>query len=133
MSSRDGFSLLEVLLAILILGISLTVYFGAANQGLSLIGAARNYERGRSYLNQLELREPLALEDLEEGTLSGSLTLDGERVEWNREISLVGPEEDELYELRTEVRWGEEQSESTLIWVHKASAEREGWIETPVE
>jgi type II secretory pathway component PulJ len=73
-SLRKRFSLLEVLLAVLILGLTLTVIFSSANQGLAVVTQARDYQISRGLLQELDLREPLDLEELEEGELRGSFT-----------------------------------------------------------
>jgi prepilin-type N-terminal cleavage/methylation domain-containing protein len=133
---RGGFTLLEVLLAVLILGMGLSVFFGAANQGLSVVESARVYEAGRSYLNLLDLRAPLDLENLEEGELTGDLEDNGVPFRWTRTVTAVGKEEDKFFHLLTRVEWGDSDapnSESTETYLHLPSALREDWVREPAE
>ena len=132
--SFAGFTLIEVLLAVVLLGVSLTVFLNAASASLEFIHEARNYERARTYFHLLELREPLDLENLEESRDSGSLDVDGpERVTWTRTVFQEGREEDEFFRILTEVQWGEGFRESTETYLHKPSAMEGGWVKEPAE
>jgi len=133
-SSKTAFTLLEVLLAVVLLGASLTVFLNAASTSLAFIHEAKNYERARNYFHLLELREPLDLENLEEGRDSGNLDVDGPgRVTWTRIITQVGKEGDEFFLIRTEVGWGEGFAESIETYLHKPTAMKDGWVEEPAE
>ncbi|MGA0332873.1 MAG: prepilin-type N-terminal cleavage/methylation domain-containing protein [Kiritimatiellia bacterium] len=136
-SSQSAFSLLEVLLAVLVLGIALTVFFSAANQGLAVAGQAREYQISRGLLAELELREPLDLEELEEGELQGSFSHpEYGRVTWTRSVRLEGEEEDRFYRIKTEISRGDGQTglrESTETFVHQPSAIRGGWVQEPFD
>jgi len=134
--NKSGFTLLEVLLAVLILGTTLTLFFSAANQGLDVVMDAWNYQQARTFLQQLELEEPLDLEALDEGEDSG--TLDGGdqgTVRWSRIVTYEGEEEDELFHIRTEVVWGREGEfrETVDTLIHRPSAIRGGWIQEPAD
>lgn len=133
---RSGFTLIEVLLAVVLLGVSLTIFLDAANQSLAFIADARDYERARTYLHLVDLREPLDLENLEEGEERGSLNVDGRhRIAWSREITSVGHEEDKLFHIRTEVSWGENHTfrESLETYLHLPSAREGGWVQEPAD
>jgi prepilin-type N-terminal cleavage/methylation domain-containing protein len=133
-SSKTAFTLIEVLLAVVLLGVSLTVFLNAASTSLAFIHEAQNYERARTYFHRLELLEPLDLEKLEEGRDRGSLDVDGpDRVSWSRTVTPVGKEEDELFKIRTEVRWGEGFTESIETYLHKPTAMEGGWVREPAE
>ncbi len=131
MNSRthSGFTLLEVLLAVFLLGMSLSIFFGAANQGLAVIAEARAFEQGREYLHLLELLAPLVPNTLEEGIEEGDFVApDGETVRWTRETTLAGPEGDGFYHLRNTVRWGDSgtpREETTETYLHQPTAQRE--------
>lgn len=135
--SRRGFTLLEVLLAVLVLGVSLTVFFGAANQGLSLVTQAQTYADARTLLNRLRLVEPIDFDEFEEGETGG--VFDGGdlgRVEWTRTVTLEGKEEDEFYRLETRIEWGQRTArheESTETFLHLPTAKEGGWVKEPVE
>jgi prepilin-type N-terminal cleavage/methylation domain-containing protein len=132
----NGFTLLEVLLAVVILGISLTVFLQAAGKGIAFVSDAQGYERSRTFLNRLDLEEPLDLENLEEGVERG--TLDGDddgTVRWTRTITIEGKEEDELYHIRSEVSWGRDilHEESVETLLHQPTAIQGGWVKEPVD
>ena len=133
MNSRRGFSLLEVLLAVLVLGIALTVFFSAANQGVGVAMQATEYQISRGLLHELELREPLDLENLEEGVTRDSFTQPAYgRVEWTRALTLAGTEEDQFYRLKTEITRGSGragQQESIETFIHQPSALRGVWVQ----
>ena len=134
--SVHGFTLVEVLLAIVLLGVSLTIFLDAANQSLAFISDARDYERARNYLQILELREPLDLENLEESRDGGTLNVDGPaRVAWTREVTEVGKEEDELFHIHTEVSWGRDSvfRESVDTYLHLPNARAGGWVREPAD
>lgn len=137
LSRNNGFSLLEVLLAVLVLGIALTVFFSAANQGLAVVAQAKEYQASRELLEELELREPLDLEDLDEGEIRGSFSHpEHGRVEWTRTLTLVGEEEDHFFRLKTEISRGDGQAglrETTESFIHKPSAMKSGWVKEPFD
>lgn len=134
---RDGFSLLEVLLAVLVLGISLSVFFSAANQGLAVVMQARDYQISREMLEELSLREPLDLEALEEGVTRGTFTNpEYGQVAWTRTVAIEGKEEDQFFRLTTEISRGEGQvakRESVETFIHQPSAIRGGWVQEPLD
>lgn len=134
---RRGFSLLEIMLAIVLLGIGLTVFFSAVNQGVLFAVTARDFHMYRQIHNELQLLEPLDIENLEEGVDSGSFQyLDSGTWRWQRELSTVGDEEDRLFHLRTQVwRQGDsaEDGESTETFIYQPDAQRGGWIEEPYD
>lgn len=133
----NGFSLLEVLLAILVLGIALTVFFSAANQGVAATLQAREYQTSREMLEELELREPLDLEEFEEGITRGTFrhSVHG-RVNWTRTVTIEGKEEDGFFRLTTKVSRGEDeavQEESIETFLHLPSATKGGWVKEPFD
>lgn len=137
MIKQAGFSLLEVLLAVLVLGIALTVFFSAANQGIGVVSRAREYQISRGLLNELALREPLDLEELEAGEFRGDFTHpDYGRVTWTRILTEVGGEDDRFFHLRTEISRGSGlagQQESMETFIHLPSALRGIWVKEPFD
>lgn len=132
-----GFTLLEVMLAILILGLGLTVFYGAANEGVAVAVQAREYQISRQMLRELDLREPLDLEEVEEGVLTGAFTHPQYgRISWTRSLEAVGEEEDEFFRLTSEVSRGSGKGalrESVETFLHPPSAMRGGWIQEPLD
>ncbi len=129
--SREGFSLIEVLLAVLVLGLSLVAFFGALGDGVAIVASASQYETARTLMNRLELMEPLDLEDLDEGEDSGFFDGEYRNFRWRRIITLEGKEEDELYRIETRIEWGDQRDpgvESVETFLHLPTARREGWV-----
>ena len=134
MRRAQGFSLVEVLLAVLVLGISLMAFFAAVGQGTSLVADAREYEIARTLMNQVDLLEPLDLDDFQEGERSGSFGGDFPTHRWRRIITLQGKEEDEFYHIETRIEWGSSQDprvERVETYLHLPTARRGGWIKEP--
>lgn len=136
-SPRNGFSLLEVLLAVLILGLALTVIFSAANKGLAVVSQAKDYQISRELLDELTLREPLDLEELEEGELRGTFSHPGVGlVRWTRVLLLEGAEEDRFYQMDTEIAWGgpeQPRTETLQTFIHQPTAVSGGWVQEPLD
>ena len=133
---RGGFSLIEVLLAVLILGISLSVFFGALGQGVAIVGSAREYEISRTLLNRVEMIDPLDLDDFDEGETGGTFGGDFRNYRWRRIVRLHSTEEDELYHIETRVEWGDARApftESVETLLHLPTARRAGWVKTPAD
>lgn len=133
----SAFSLIEVLLAVLVLGVALTVFFSAANQGLSFTMQARDYQVYREILRELEFREPLDLENIKAEEITGSFTHEEfGNYQWRRSIESVGKEEDEFYSITTRV-WREGQSaedgESTETFLYQPDALAGSWVREPYE
>lgn len=126
-----------MLLAVVILGLSLTVFFGAANQGLFVVSEARQYEISRTLMHRLSLVEPIDLEDLEEGVDSGGFrSKEHGNVDWTREVSIEGREEDGFFRIRTSIEWGDRgnrRRESIETFLHRPSAMQGGWVREPAE
>ncbi len=128
---RGGFSLLEVLLAVVILGMSLAAFFSATSQGLAIATAARQYETARTLLNQVDLLHPMQLDDLEEGEDSGSFDGEYRDYRWRRIITEAGKEEDLFFHIETRIEWGDARNpgmESVETYLHLPTARRDGWV-----
>jgi len=104
---RQAFTLIEVMLAILILGIGLVVLVNSTSRCLAVVKSARLYEDARHLLARVELEFPIDREEFSEGRESG--TFDGRFGEyrWEREITISGEEEDAFYEMATRIIWSE--------------------------
>lgn len=109
---KAGLTLVEVMLAIMILAIGLTALIAAASRCLSVVRQSKTYETTRNLLTRVDLEEPLQLkEEIREESETGSFQeFPGYR--WTREIKSVGNEEDGLYEVTTRVYWSERGRES---------------------
>ena len=126
---REGMTLVEVLLAIVILGSALAALLGAASQAIGVVKQARNYETARTMLAQVEVEKPLRLEDEITVGEDGGIFRDGpDGWRWSRKIEAASEEgeDDEkmggLYLVTTTVYWGsgsgKTSSEETVRYLY---------------
>ena len=133
-SDPDGFSLIEVMLAVFILGLSVTVFFSTASQGIGVVTRSRGYQQGRELLDWVDLQEPLDLQDLEEGEEQGGLSHpEMGSFDWERIVAVEGPEDDQLFLITTRVVSSEDESirESREVFLYAPLVRRRGWVEEP--
>ncbi len=121
--SKAGLTLIEVMLAVAILGFGIAGMIMAAARCIGVARQARNYQQAREALAQVDAEEPLALvEDMDEANDSGTLTAPLEKFRWERVVELIGLEDDYLYQVTTTVSWSEEDwkgSESVVTYVYR--------------
>lgn len=118
----------------LVLGLSLTAFFGAVEQGMGVVTSARQYEIARSLMNEIEVTHPLNLHDFREGEDGGSFSGEPRDHRWRRIITRVGTEADEFFHIETWVEWGDSGQggmERVETFFHLPSARRAGWIQEP--
>lgn len=125
---RSGFTLIEVMLAILILSIGLVVLVNSAGRCLAVIKAARYYEDARHLVARVALEVPIDREEFEEGTESGSFEGKYGEYRWQRSITAAGEEDQGLFEVRTRITWSERSGDSheeivRLLYVPEAIQE----------
>lgn len=99
-------TLIEVMLAVAILGIAGVSLVAAIGQGMSVVRSAQLYAHAHTLLARLELEHPLFDEDIAVGVERGSFY--GEQLgafAWQRTIETVGEEEDSLYQVTAQVSW----------------------------
>ena len=127
MNGRDGFSLLEVAVATLLLGLAAVGILGTTSESIAAIQSAREYERAaalaRSKMNELLARGwPVRQEGL-----SGSL---GDSSGWQAAVSVVdkfGTDAAgrELVRIRLEVWWrSASERKSIVLESHRRSEVR---------
>jgi prepilin-type N-terminal cleavage/methylation domain-containing protein len=110
-SRRTGLTLVEVLMALAILGIGLFVLVAAASRCLAVARQAKHYEKARHLLARAQLENPLQLEEeIETGTKNGSFS--GEPgYTWVRRVELVneesGDEEEEFFLVTWSIHWSD--------------------------
>jgi hypothetical protein len=107
---REGMTLLEVMLAVVVLTTGLIALVTAASRCIAVAGQAKNYELARRMMGQVEVESPLWLKDeIEAGSESGTFTDGPKGWSWTRDIENLG-EDDEtqegLFKVRTRVLWG---------------------------
>ncbi len=105
---RAGLSLVEVLLALTILGIGLTAWMTAAARGLAVISQSQRYALSRHLLERVELDHPPAFEEtLSEGVEHGDFGPEVPGARWQREIIAEDAAGEGLYRIVTRVLWTE--------------------------
>ena len=122
-----GFSLMEVMLATLILAMGLGMVLAAVSQCLGVARSARIFDTTRELLSRVEAESPVeTAEEIEDVADSGSF--DDPKLHgytWRREIEPVGDEKYGLFKVTTTVTWAEndkESAESLVTYVYNAKA-----------
>lgn len=130
--SRAGLTLIEVLLALVILGTGLVVIIAAASRCIAVVRKVRNFETSRELIARVDLEKPIPLvEDIEEANGSGSFSGEFSGYGWRREVELVGEEEDALYKVTTTILWserGQDASESVVTYLYWPEAKEGGSV-----
>ena len=132
-----GLTLVEVMLALAILGIGLTVLISTASKCLAVVKQSRNYESARHFLAVVELEfknKILELEpgqDLEDG--SGSVTFpESDLYKGTWEVATEGDEEDGLKKVTFRVAWSEHgvnPCEEVVTYLHVSQEKKGGTVE----
>ena len=109
---KKGFTLVEVLLALVILSVGVSAMMIAMGQALSVVRTARNREIAQSLIRRIDLDFPIEKIDLEELTETGTFD-DMEGYYWTREILMVDEEERPgLFLIRSRIDWSERGREA---------------------
>ena len=106
---RAGLTLVEVILALMIVGTGLVALVAAVSRCLAVPRLAMNYDTARELLGQLEVEEPLLVEeDIEDAAGSGTFDSPHANFSWRREVVQEGEdEEDGLWRVTTTITWTE--------------------------
>ncbi len=130
MNKQAGFTLIEVMMAMAILGIGLVVMVESASRALAVIKAARAYEDARHLIERVQVEEPIDPEQIEEGSDGGSFEGRYGDYTWSREITRVGEEEEDyFFKIRTRVSWsdrGQRSHEEVETYLYAPEAENKG-------
>ncbi|MCC7299950.1 MAG: prepilin-type N-terminal cleavage/methylation domain-containing protein [Verrucomicrobia bacterium] len=116
---KKGLTLIEVLLAVVILGIGSGVLLLATARCLAIISKSQRYGTAQRLIQQVEAENPLPREKLDTEIQSGTFG-DEKGYRWEREI--IEPEDEYrkgLYTVRTRVSWsdrGRESFEEVTVW-----------------
>jgi len=125
LSNRSGFSLIEVVIAAGILGVSLAVLLTAASRCLLVLSIATHYQEAQLVRSLAEVEYPLnvtnELEDLEVPlmTLDNGMTFE-------RVVEMEDEDEDDLYLVTTRVGWsarGAERVDEVVQYVYHEDEE----------
>jgi prepilin-type N-terminal cleavage/methylation domain-containing protein len=114
-SARAGMTLVEVMMAVVILGLSLGALVEAASRALAVVRQARNYEMARRMLGRVDAENPLRLlDEIEAGTTSGGFESGPPGWSWTRTLVDYGADDDQkegLFQLTTRVSWSQGQGQ----------------------
>ncbi|MCF7837563.1 MAG: prepilin-type N-terminal cleavage/methylation domain-containing protein [Candidatus Marinimicrobia bacterium] len=114
-AAQSGLSLVELLLALAILGLGLAGLITATSRCLAIAGRLETYQTARRLLGEIEALEPLRREAVEAGVASGTFDPPYQTFHWEREIAEVEfleIVEPLLFHVRYRVTWSERGSES---------------------
>ena len=104
-------TLVEVLLAVVILGLSLGALVEAASRSLAVVRQARNYELARRMLGRVDAENPLWLEDeIVAGQDSGGFDGGPAGWHWTRTLEDLGADDEQqegLFRMTTRVNWSQ--------------------------
>ena len=103
-------TLVEVLLAVAILGVALCGLLEAATRALSVVRQARNYELARRMLGRVDAENPLrTLDEIQAGQTSGGFDGGPAGWSWTRTLEDLGADDEQkegLFLMTTCVFWG---------------------------
>ena len=132
---RSGLTLIEVLLALAILGIGLSVLIQSVSRCLQVVHKTRNYETARYLLQRLDLEHPLGVtEQIATGVDQGRCDPPNDDFSWSREITAIGLQDEPLFQVKTRIAWSDdgshESAQETTTIVFKPEYAQNG--STPV-
>lgn len=106
-ASKVGMTLIEVLIALIILSVGVSSMMMAMSRCLAVVRTARNRDVSRSLLRLVDIENPIDRKSIEETTESGDFE-DQEAFTWSREIIMVDEEDRSgLFLVTTRVQWSE--------------------------
>ncbi len=109
-------TLIEVLLAVVILGIALGGLVEAASRALAVVRQARNYEMARRMLGRVDAENPLRLlDEIQGGQTSGGFEGGPAGWTWTRTLENLGEGDEQkegLFLLTTRVYWAQGERKS---------------------
>lgn len=106
-ASKRGLTLIEVLIALVIITVGISSLMGAMSSCLGVVRTARNREVARGLVRRVNVENPIDRKKITETTDSGDFE-DVDGFTWWREILLVDEEERPgLFLVTTRVQWAE--------------------------
>jgi prepilin-type N-terminal cleavage/methylation domain-containing protein len=106
-AAKKGMTLIEVLIALVILTVGVSSMMVAMSRCLSVVRTARNREVARGLLRRVDIENPIDRKTIEETDESGDFE-DLEGYTWSRVILMVDEEERPgLFLVTTRVQWAE--------------------------
>lgn len=125
-ASKKGMTLIEVLIALVILSVGVSSMMLAMSRCLAVVRTARNRETARGLIQRVDIEYPIEDVDLEEFSEEGDFE-DIEGYTWFREILMVDEEERPgLFWVTTRIQWsekGRDAFEEITIYKYAPDAE----------
>ena len=125
-ASKKGMTLIEVLIALVILSVGVSSMMLAMSRCLAVVRTARNREMARGLIQRVDIENPIEDVDMEELSESGDFE-DIEGYTWFREILMVDEEERPgLFWVTTRIQWsekGRDAFEEITIYKYAPDAE----------
>ena len=110
--NKKGMTLIEVLIALVILSIGVSSMMVAMSRCLSVVRTARNREVARGLLRRVDIEYPIERKTMEESSESGDFE-ETEGYSWERDILMVDEEERPgLFLVTTRGQWSERGRDS---------------------
>ena len=104
-NSRKGLTLIEVLMAVIILSISMTALLVASSRCIAVMTAVRDYQTARWILQMKQLEHPILYETIEEiEDIEVDLEVEDNGFSFERIVE-DDEDEDNLYLVRSIVSW----------------------------
>ena len=130
-NTHAGMTLIEVLLALAILGTGLAVLIQAVARCLSVVHKTRNYETARYLLQRLDIEHPLGVtQQIAAGVEDGAFDPPNDQFTWHREITPIGLPDEPLFQINTRIAWsddgGHESAQETMTVVFKPEYVQDG-------
>ena len=111
-TSKSGLTLIEVLIALVILTVGVSSIMVAMTRCLATVRTARNRDVARNLIRQVEIENPIEEQTIDELSESGSFA-DNDTFTWSREILMVNQEtRPGLFLVTTRVQWSEHGKDS---------------------
>jgi len=125
-ASKKGMTLIEVLIALVILSVGVSSMMLAMSRCLAVVRTARNRETARGLIQRVDIENPIESVDMEEFSESGDFE-DIKGYTWFREILMVDEEERPgLFWVTTRIQWsekGRDAFEEITIYKYAPDAE----------
>ena len=104
---KNGITLVEVLLSIIILSIGIAVLMLATSKCLSVLKSAKNQNIVQNLIQELNVEYPIVKVDLQELYESGNFKK-YDNFSWSREIEMVDEDDNPgLFLIKTKIYWTE--------------------------
>jgi len=131
-AAKRGLTLLEVMIAVIIIGFGFVSLLSASARCLKVVKQAREFETARSLMERLKKEDPLQLDEVDGDEMQRGTFDEFRDYRWERELTLVGEESDRFYLVKTRVVWEADErkkKEEVVEYLHLPTAIKKKWID----